>query len=152
MERARDDYMISDDRSRLDRELIHRFLSEEAYWSPGIPRAVVDRALDNSICFGIYHGDELAAFARVVTDRATFGYLADVFVVDAHRGRGLGKWLVETVLEHPDLQGLRQFILGTADAHELYERFGWRPLPDPGRFMTIERKPGDIYGPPGGAD
>ena len=146
MERARDGYVISDDPSRLDRDLIHRFLSEESYWSPGIPREVVDRALDNSLCFGVYHRDEQAAFARAVTDRATFAYLADVFVVDAHRGRGLGKWLVEPVLQHPDLQGLRQFILGTWDAHRLYERYGWRPLERVERFMSIERNPEDLYG------
>ena len=105
----------------------------------------MDRALDNSICFGVYRGEEQVAFARVVTDRATFGYLADVFVVDAHRGRGLGKWLVEAVLDHPELQGLRQFILGTWDAHGLYERFGWRPLKRVERFMSIERRPEDLY-------
>jgi GNAT superfamily N-acetyltransferase len=146
MERARDGYVISDDPARLDRGLIHRFLSEESYWSPGIPRQVVDRALDNSICFGVYAGGEQAAFARVVTDRATFGYLSDVFVVDAHRGRGLGQWLVETVLEHPELQGLRQFMLGTWDAHGLYERYGWRPLERVERFMSIEYQPEDLYG------
>jgi GNAT superfamily N-acetyltransferase len=146
MERGRGGYVISDDPARLDRGLIHRFLSEESYWAPGIPREVLDRALDNSMCFGVYLGEEQVAFARVVTDRATFGYLADVFVVGAHRGRGLAQWLVETVLEHPDLQRLRQFILGTWDAHGLYERFGWRPLERAERFMTIEYKPEDLYG------
>jgi GNAT superfamily N-acetyltransferase len=145
MERARDGYVISDDPARLDRDLIHRFLSEESYWSPGIPRQVVDRALDNSICFGVYAGSEQVAFARAVTDRATFAYLADVFVVESHRGRGLGQWLVETVLEHRDLQGLRQFILGTWDAHGLYEQFGWRPLERVERFMSIEHMPEDLY-------
>ena len=152
MQREHDGYTLSTDPGELDLGLIHEYLSRESYWAPGIPRDVVERALDNSICFGVYFGGEQVAFARAVTDRATFAYLADVFVVAAHRGRGLGVWLVSCVLEHPDLQGLRQFILGTADAHELYERFGWRPLSDPQRFMTIERKPGDIYGPPGGAD
>ena len=145
MERTRGDYTLSTDPARLDRGLIHRFLSEESYWAPGIPRQVVERALDNSLCFGVYRAGEQAAFARAVTDRATFGYLADVFVVEAHRGAGLGVWLVECVLEHPDLQGLRQFILGTADAHDLYARFGWRPLDRAERFRTIEHKPEDIY-------
>ena len=146
MEQARDGYVISDDPARLDRDLIHRFLSEESYWAPGIPRDVVERALDNSICFGVYADGEQVAFARAVTDQATFGYLADVFVVEAHRGHGLGQWLVEAVLEHPDLQGLRQFILGTWDAHGLYERYGWRPLERVERFMSIEHQPEDLYG------
>jgi ribosomal protein S18 acetylase RimI-like enzyme len=146
MERDRDGYLISDDPARLDRALIHRFLSEESYWAAGIPRDLVERALDNSICFGVYRGGEQVGFARAVTDRATFAYLSDVFVLDEHRGLGLGQWLVETVLEHPDLQGLRQFILGTWDAHSLYERFGWHPLERPERFMTIEYRPEDIYG------
>jgi GNAT superfamily N-acetyltransferase len=146
MQRTRGEYTLSTDPSRLDRELIHAFLSRESYWAPGIPRETVDRALDNSLCFGVYRGAEQAAFARAVTDRATFAYLADVFVAESHRGGGLGVWLVECVLEHPDLQGLRQFILGTADAHELYARFGWRPLGDVERFMTIERRPEEIYG------
>ena len=146
MLRTRGPYEIDDDRDRLDREAIHRYLSGESYWAPGIPRERVDKAIDGSLCFGVYRGGELVGFARAVTDRATFAYLADVFVLESERGNGLGVWLVETVLEHPDLQGLRQFILGTADAHSLYERFGWRPLERVERFMSIERKPEDIYG------
>jgi GNAT superfamily N-acetyltransferase len=137
-ERRRDGYVISTDPGRLDLDLIHGFLSEDAYWSPGVARDVVERSLENSICFGLYHGDEQVGFARVVTDRAAIAYVADVFVVRDHRGRGLGKWLVETVLEHPDLQNLRRVFLGTADAHSLYERYGFRPV-DPGRMM--ERRP-----------
>jgi GNAT superfamily N-acetyltransferase len=146
MERTRGEYTLSTDPDRLDRELIHGFLSRDSYWSPGIPREMVERALDNSICFGVYRDREQAAFARAVTDRATFAYLADVFVVEAHRGRGLGVWIVECVLAHPELQGLRQFILGTADAHALYARFGWRALERPERFMSIERRPEELYG------
>jgi GNAT superfamily N-acetyltransferase len=146
MERTRGEYTLSTDPDRLDRELIHRFLSHDSYWSPGIPCETVERALDNSICFGVYSDREQAAFARAVTDRATFAYLADVFVVEAHRGRGLGVWIVECVLAHPELQGLRQFILGTADAHELYARFGWRALDRAERFMSIERRPEELYG------
>ena len=97
-----------------------------------MPRDVVDRAIDNSLCFGLYdEAGRQVGFARAVTDRAAIAYLADVFVLDAQRGRGLGKWLVETVMAHPDLQGLRRFFLGTADAHALYERYGFRPLADP---------------------
>jgi GNAT superfamily N-acetyltransferase len=138
VEWRRGDYAISTDRARLDIALVHRFLSEEAYWSPGVSRDVVERSIENSICFGMYRGDQQVGFARVVTDRAAVAYLADVFVLDAHRGSGLGRWLVETVLSHPDLQGLRRVFLGTADAHSLYERYGFRPI-DPGRMM--ERRP-----------
>jgi ribosomal protein S18 acetylase RimI-like enzyme len=133
----RGDYEISTDRTRLDRGLVHDFLSNDAYWARGIPRAIVDRCIENSLCFGVYMGTEQVGFARVVTDRAAIAYLGDVFIVPGHRGRGLGKWLVATVMEHPDLQGLRRFMLGTEDAHSLYERFGFRPLARPERMMEI---------------
>jgi GNAT superfamily N-acetyltransferase len=134
----RDEYTISTDRGRLDLALVHRFLSEEAYWSPGVARDVVERSIRNSLCFGLYDRDRQVGFARVVTDAAAIAYLADVFVLPEHRGKGLGKWLVETVLSHPDLQELRRFFLGTADAHSLYERYGFHPV-DPRRMM--ERLP-----------
>ena len=133
----RDGYEISTDPARLDLDLIHRFLSEEAYWSPGVPREVVERSIDGSLNFGLYLGAEQVGFARVVTDYATIAWLADVFVVDAYRGHGLGRWLVETVLGHPDLQGMRRWILGTADAHGLYERYGFKPA-DPARYMMSD--------------
>jgi GNAT superfamily N-acetyltransferase len=133
-----DTYEISTERDRLDVDTIHRFLSTEAYWSPGVARDVVERSVENSLCFGVYDGDEQVGFARVVTDGATFGWLADVFVVSGHRGRGLGKQLVAAVLAHPELQGLRRWMLGTADAHELYRRFGFSELKDVGRFMALE--------------
>ena len=127
-------YEISTDRDRLDLDVIHGFL-RTAYWSPGVSREVVERAIANSLPFGLYAPDGAqAGFARVVSDLATFGYLADVFILPEHRGRGLGLWLVGTVLAHPDLQGLRRFHLATGDAHALYERFGFRPS-DPGRMM-----------------
>jgi GNAT superfamily N-acetyltransferase len=132
-------YEISTDRARIDRGLVHRFLSTESYWARGVPREVVDRCIDNSLCFGVYHEGGQVGFARVVTDRAAIAYLGDVFVVAAHRGRGLGKWLVATVMAHPDLQGLRRFMLGTEDAHSLYEEFGFRPLEHPERMMEIAR-------------
>jgi ribosomal protein S18 acetylase RimI-like enzyme len=135
---SRDGFEISSDPGRLDRALIHRFLHDESYWAKGVPRDVVDRAIDNSLCFGLYDPDgRQAGFARVVTDRAAIAYLADVFVLAEHRGRGLGKWLIETVMSHPELQGLRRFFLGTADAHALYERYGFRALADPDRMMEI---------------
>lgn len=138
MSRRPDAYEISTDRDRLDLDTIHRFLSTEAYWSPGVAREVVERSIENSVCFGVYEGNEQVGFARVVTDGATFGWLADVFIVSGHRGRGLGKRLVEAILEHPELRGLRRWMLGTADAHELYRRFGFSELRDVGRFMALE--------------
>ena len=134
MEWRRGEYVIWTERARLDVALVHRFLSQEAYWSPGVSRQVVERSIESSICFGLYRDGEQAGFARVVTDSAAIAYLADVFVLPAHRGAGLGKWLIEMVLSHPDLQGLRRFFLGTADAHALYRRYGFRPV-DPGRMM-----------------
>ena len=140
MEWQRGGYTISTDRDRLDIELIQRFLSEDSYWAAGVTREVVERSIENSLCFGLHHGNEQVGFARVVTDRAAFAYLADVFVLTPHRGRGLGKWLIETVISHPDLQNLRRFFLGTADAHSLYERYGFRPV-DSSRMMELRHPP-----------
>ena len=130
----RDGYEISTDPDRLDREAIHAFL-ETAYWSPGIPFEAVDRSIDGSLPFGLYAPDGAqAGFARAITDGATFAWLADVFVLAPHRGRGLGVWLVEAVLAHPEVRDVRRAMLGTADAHGLYERFGFRS-PVEGRMM-----------------
>lgn len=139
---VRGEYSISTDRERLDLTTIHGFLTT-SYWAPGIPRALVERALANSLCFGLYHGPEQVGFARVVTDQATFGYLADVFVLPEHRGQGLSKWLLEVVFGHPDLQGLRRFMLATRDAHGLYRQFGFTGLGHPERLMEIVRP--EIY-------
>ena len=134
-ERNEDGLLFSTDRARLDIDLIHDFLSRESYWVPGIRREFVDRAIANSICFGIYeHGRQLA-FARVITDGAGFAWLADVFVLGDHRGRGIGKRLIEFVLAHPDLQRIRRFMLATRDAHDLYSRLGFTPLAHPERLM-----------------
>lgn len=143
-------YVISTDRERLDRRAIHAFLTE-SYWSPGVPPEVVDRAIERSLPFGLYAPDGAqAGFARAVTDGAQFGYLADVFVLEEHRGRGLGKWLVQTVLEHPDMARLRRVVLATADAHSLYERFGFQPA-DSERVMERLRSPEELWGGgPGG--
>jgi GNAT superfamily N-acetyltransferase len=143
MDWRRGDYEVSDERNRLDRAAIHRFLAGDSYWAAGIPASVVDRSIDHSLCFGLYRGAEQVGFARVVTDRATFGYLCDVFVDAAHRGAGLGKWLVDCVLRHSDLQGLRRLCLMTRDAHDLYAPFGFRALPDATRYLEIVRP--DIY-------
>ena len=132
-------YEISTDPARLDLDVIHGYL-REAYWSPGVPRDVVERSIARSLCFGLYAPNcAQAGFARVVTDGATFAWIADVFQLEPHRGRGLGVWLMETVLAHPDLQGLRRILLATKDAHELYERFGFVPLPTPERWMSVLR-------------
>ena len=132
-------YEISTDPARLDLDVIHRYL-RGAYWSPGVPRDVVERSIARSLCFGLYAPDGAqAGFARVVTDGATFAWIADVFVLEPHRGRGLGVWLMETLLAHPDLQGLRRTVLATNDAHGLYERFGFEPLPTPERWMSLVR-------------
>jgi GNAT superfamily N-acetyltransferase len=139
----RDDYLVTDEHERLDPAAIHAFLAGDSYWAAGISRTIVDRAIANSLCFGMFQGARQVGFARVVTDRATFGYLCDVFVDGAHRGAGLGKWLVECVLSHPDLQGLRRLSLMTRDAHGLYSAFGFKPLGDPSRYLEIHRP--DIY-------
>jgi GNAT superfamily N-acetyltransferase len=148
VERSRDGYVISTDPARLDRDAIWHFL-RTSYWSPGVPREVVDRSIEGSLVFGLYApGGEQAGFARAVTDAATFAWLADVFVLDGHRGRGLGVWLVEAVLAHPDLQGLRRILLATADAHGLYRRFGFE-RPDADRLMALDADFEQLYGTPG---
>ena len=132
------EYEFSADKQRLDVATIHEFLAG-SYWSPGIPRAVVERAIENSLCFGVYCESEQVGFARVVTDKATFAYLADVFIFEAHRGRGLSKRLMEFIMSCPDLQGLRRFMLATRDAHGLYQQFGFSEAANPARLMEILR-------------
>lgn len=132
-------YTLSTDPGRLDVAAIHRWLSEESYWARHIPRATVGRAIAHSLPFGIYAPDgRQAAFARVVTDRATFAWLCDVFVLPEFRGQGLSKWLMERMLAHPDLQHLRRHLLATWDAHTLYQRFGYQPLDRPDRWLEIK--------------
>src|SRR5262245_58419078 len=127
-------YEVTTDRQRMDVSAIHAFLAE-SYWSPGVPLATVERAMSNSLCFGILCDGAQVAFARVVTDRATFAYLADVYVLAEHRGKGLSRLLLDAVFAHPELQGLRRFMLATRDAHGLYARYGFGPLGEPGRIM-----------------
>jgi GNAT superfamily N-acetyltransferase len=131
----RGEYLITTDRSRLDVDLIHSFLSTQTYWAVGRSVEVVKRSIDNSFCFGIYRANEQVGFARLVTDFGTFAWLADVFVIPEHRGRGLAKWLMEVILAHPELQGFRRWVLATKDAHNLYEQFGFIPLHRPERWM-----------------
>jgi N-acetylglutamate synthase-like GNAT family acetyltransferase len=140
----RDGYSISCDTAAVDVDVVHAFLTT-SYWAEGISRALVERAVRGSLNFSLFHGTSQVAFARVVTDRATFAYLCDVFVLDTHRGQGLGRWLIDTVMAHPDLQGLRRFSLGTRDAHSLYARVGFAPLRAPDRHMEIAR-PGIYLG------
>lgn len=139
---------VDTDRNALDVVMIHAFLSEQAYWSRGIPRATVERAIEGSLCFGGYLEGRQVAFARVVTDGATFGYLADVFVLPEHRGQGHAKTLMASVMAHPQLQGLRRFSLATSDAHGLYAGFGFAV---PARPQTLmEKLDPDVYtGAPG---
>jgi len=129
-------FLISTDRSKLDLDVIHGFLTR-SYWSDGIPRETVMRAIENSLCFGVYNGAEQVGFARVISDFATYAYLADVFILEPYRERGLGKELVASVMAHPELQGLRRWSLGTRDAHGLYAQFGFTALENSSRMMEI---------------
>jgi RimJ/RimL family protein N-acetyltransferase/GNAT superfamily N-acetyltransferase len=134
------DYQISTDPARLDLEFIHEYLTNTSYWAQGRPLATVQKSLAHSLCFGVYRDDRQVGLARVVTDYATFAWVCDVFIAEAHRGCGLGKWLIERVVTHPDLRGLRQLLLVTRDAHELYRRYGgFNGLPAPEKWM-IRRK------------
>jgi GNAT superfamily N-acetyltransferase len=136
---TRDGYVIDTDPERIDIPFVHHYLSEESYWAKGIPFAVVERSVNGSLCFGLYHEGRQVGFARLITDRATFGYLADVFIIPEHRGKGLSLELMEAILAHPDLNGLRRILLATSDAHGLYRRFGFTGLADPGIIMQLHR-------------
>jgi GNAT superfamily N-acetyltransferase len=143
--RAADSYEISTNPERLDIGYVHAFL-ETSYWSPGIPREVVEQAIANSLPFGLYSpSGSQVGFARVISDRATYAYLADLFVDPAHRRRGLGKFLVTCTLAHPQLQGLRRWALATADAHGLYRQFGFTPAQRPLVHMFIERPAAELW-------
>ena len=142
-ERTRGSYMVTTDRARLDLAAVHAFLVH-AYWCEGVPREVLARAIANSLCFSLLEeGSGQVGLARVCTDSATFAYLMDVYVLPDHGGKGLGRWLIECVMDHPRLAGLRRFLLITRDAHGLYSPFGFRPLAHPERYMEIVRA--DLY-------
>ena len=143
MESRRGEFLISTDRARLDLDVIHGFLTN-SYWAKGIPRDVVERSIAGSIAFGLFEDERQVGFARVVTDLATYAYLADVFVVEECRGRGLGDWLVESIRLHPQLQGLRRFALITRDAGPLYARHGFSAPGNPAGYMEIVNR--DVYG------
>lgn len=136
-------YHISTDKSRLDLDMLHSFLTE-SYWSPGIPKETVKKAIDNSICFGAYDGEgKQVGFARAVTDKASFAYLADVFVLSEFRGKGISKMIMEAYNTHPDLQGLRRHMLATRDAHQLYKKYGFVPVPNP--EILMQRHDPEVY-------
>jgi GNAT superfamily N-acetyltransferase len=138
-------YEITTDPGKLDIDIVYDYLSMKSYWAQGIPKRTVEKSIANSLCFGVYHRNRQIGFARVITDKATFAYLGDVFILPGYQGKGLGKWLMKTIHAHPDLQGLRRWWLGTKDAHGLYEQFGWTRITDDvaKRFMQIHHP--DVY-------
>lgn len=141
-ERHKDKFTITTNKRRLELDVIHNFLTQ-SYWSPGISKEKVSQAIENSLCFGIFFQDQQIGFARIISDYTTFAYLADVFVLETFRGQGLAKWLLECILAHPNLQGLRRWLLATKDAHGLYAQSGFKPLHSPDAFMEVHNP--DVY-------
>lgn len=140
-------FVADDDAGRIDLEVVHGFLST-SYWSPGVPREVMAKAIAGSLNVGVYEATGAqVAYARAVTDRATFAWIADVFVLESHRGLGLGKFAVSTLLDHPELQGLRRLMLATSDAHGLYRSYGFEDVEDPGSLLVVKRDAASLYGP-----
>ena len=139
----KDAFCISTNKSNLDISAIHHFLSTEAYWSLGIPFEAIKKSIDHSLNFGLYHNEKQIGFARIISDFSTIAYLGDVYVLPEFRGRGLSKWLMETITSFPELQGLRRWILLTGDAHGLYKKFGWKDISNPERWMELHNK--DVY-------
>ena len=142
---SKDDYLISTDPSLLDVDVIYNYLSGESYWAKNIPRDVVEKSIANSLCFGLYHHNRQIGFARLITDKATFAYLADVFIISEYRGKGLSKWLTQVIHAHPELQGLRRWVLGTQDAHGLYEQFGWTIFDEDVRKRFMQKHNKNAY-------
>lgn len=136
----KDDYCISTDRSKLDVDAIHNFLSTQSYWCQNIPFEKVKKSVDNSLNFGLYYKDQQIGFARIISDFSTMAYLGDVYVIPEHRGKGLSKWMMQVIMSHPELQGLRRWMLLTADAHGLYKQFGWKEIANPDRYMEVHNK------------
>jgi N-acetylglutamate synthase-like GNAT family acetyltransferase len=135
-ERSREEFRITTDRAAIDVDAVHAYLTR-SYWSPGVPRAIVEKAIARSLCFALLHGTAQIGFARVITDAATFAYLCDVYVLEDYQSRGLGKWLIGEMLSHPELQGLRRFMLATKDAHGLYEHFSFERPKYPETILEI---------------
>ena len=138
----KDRFNISAEKEKMDIDLIHSFLTQ-SYWAEGISKEIVRRSIEGALCFGVFENDRQVGFARMITDRATFAYLADVFIIEEYRGLGLSKWLMEFIMSYPDLQGLRRMILATRDAHELYKKFGFTLLNNVDRWMHIHYP--DVY-------
>jgi len=136
------EFLVSTDRALIDLGVVHGFLTK-CYWAKGIPRDIVARSIENSLCFGVYAEGKQVGFARVISDYATYAYIGDVFLLELFRGRGLGKWLMECIMQHPRLQGLRRWSLVTSDAHGLYAQFGFEPLKKPQNYMELHRP--DVY-------
>lgn len=136
-EESKNNFLISTDKSKLDLEVVHNYISKESYGFKGIPFETFKKSVDNSVCFGIYDKSKQVGFAKVITDKATFGYLCDVFILEEYRGRALSKWLMECILKHPELQGFRRWILLTRDAQELYKQFGFVQFHAPERCMEL---------------
>lgn len=145
MEWTRNSYTITTDKGQIDLAYTHQYLSQHSYWAENIPIDVVRRSIEGALCFVVLHGTEQVGFARVITDEATFAYLADVFIDPRHRGHGLSKWLMQVIMDYPTLQGLRRFLLATRDAHGLYRQFGFESLTLPDRWMQVHRP--DVYTP-----
>lgn len=138
-------FLISTDPALLNVDVIHDYLSNQSYWAQNIPKEVVQKSITNSLCFGLYFKGKQIGFARLVTDKATFAYLADVFILKEHQGKGLSKSMMEIIQSHPELQGLRRWMLGTRDAHGLYEQFGWTVLDEDARKRFMQRHFKDVY-------
>jgi N-acetylglutamate synthase-like GNAT family acetyltransferase len=138
----KDRFVISTEKEKLDIDFIHSFLTR-SYWAEGISKEIIKRSIDGSLCFGVFENGKQIGFARMITDKATFAYLADVFIIEEYRGLGLSKWLMEVIMSHPDLQGLRRMMLATRDAHSLYEKFGFTQLTNADRWMQIHDP--DVY-------
>ncbi len=138
IEKETNGFLLSTDKGKLQSKYIHHYLSEESYWAKNIPVQMVENAIAGSLCFGVYHNQQQIGFARVITDNATFGYLADVFIDKYYRGRGLSKELMAFIIDYPSIKTLRRFMLATKDAHSLYVKFGFNPLKEPARFMETK--------------
>jgi GNAT superfamily N-acetyltransferase len=129
------DYSITTDKTKIDFETVYNYLSKQSYWAQNIPETIVKLSIENAICFSVFYKTQQVGFARVITDKATFGYLADVFILESHQGKGIGKWLMQTIFDNEELQGFRSWMLGTKDAHGLYEKFGFKLTNDTTRIM-----------------
>lgn len=144
IETRMDDYLITTDAAKIDVKAVHDYLNR-SYWAAGIPKEVVEKSIANSLCFAILHNGAVVGFARLITDMATFAYLADVYILEEHRGKGLSKWLMQTIQSHPELQSLRRWLLATRDAHGLYEQFGWTYFTEDGTKNLMQRHNPNVY-------